>query len=86
MIDAKTKGGFGKLVNKTHIMNLGIPVLDFFKHRSRSMLLSFNNKTIKVIMNTYFPESSSVLVFVYFHFEPDNDFAIRCTLAVLIKL
>jgi hypothetical protein len=44
------------------------------------MLLSFNNVII-IIMNTYFPEPPSVLASVpvlsLFHFEPDNDFAIR---------
>jgi hypothetical protein len=34
--------------------------------------------SIKLIMNTYFPEPSSVLASMFFHFEPDNDYAIRC--------
>jgi hypothetical protein len=46
------------------------------------MLLSFNNVII-IIMNTYFPEPSSVLASMFFHFEPDNDFAIRCILGAM---
>jgi hypothetical protein len=34
-------------------------------------------------MNTYFPEPSSVLASMFFHFEPDNDFAIRCILGAM---
>jgi hypothetical protein len=38
------------------------------------MSLSFNNVIIIIIMNTiYFPEPSSVLPSMFFHFEPDND-------------
>jgi hypothetical protein len=64
-------------------MHMAYFFLAFFEHRSRKiveygfgMLLSFNN-VIVIIMNTYFPELF-VLVFLFFHFEPDNDFAIRC--------
>jgi hypothetical protein len=32
---------------------------------------------IIIIMNTYFPEPSLVLASMFYHFEPDNDFAIR---------
>jgi hypothetical protein len=57
---------------------------DFFEHGRRriveygfNMLLSFNNVII-IIMNTYFPEPPSVLASLFFHFEPDKDFAIWC--------
>jgi hypothetical protein len=42
------------------------------------MLFSLNNVII-IIMNTYFPELSLVLTSMFFHFEPDNDFAVVCT-------
>jgi hypothetical protein len=29
-------------------------------------------------MNTYFPEPSSVSASMFYHFESNNDFAIRC--------
>jgi hypothetical protein len=29
-------------------------------------------------MNTYFPEPPSVLTTMFYHFELDDDFAIRC--------
>jgi hypothetical protein len=31
-------------------------------------------------MSIYFPEPSSVLASMFFHVEPENDFAIRCIL------
>jgi hypothetical protein len=36
-------------------------------------------------MNTYFPEPSSVLSSMFYQFEPDNDFAIRCIPVILLK-
>jgi hypothetical protein len=41
------------------------------------MLLSFNNVII-IIMNTYFPEPSSVLASMFYHFEPNSVLSIRC--------
>jgi hypothetical protein len=35
-------------------------------------------------MNTYFPEPSSVLASMFFYFEPDNGFAIRCIYTIHI--
>jgi beta-galactosidase beta subunit len=32
------------------------------------------------VLFTDFPESLSVLTSMFYHFEPDNDFAIRCIL------
>jgi hypothetical protein len=64
-------------------MHMAYFFLDIFeqtKEASLCMLLSFNNVII-IIMNAYFPEPPSVLASMFFHFEPDNDFAIRCILA-----
>jgi hypothetical protein len=39
---------------------------------------SSNTASTYNIMNTYLPKPSSVLASMFFHLEPDNDFAIRC--------
>jgi hypothetical protein len=72
-MEAKTEEGSWKSVNDSYYA-YGILLFDFFEHRIRriveygfSMLLSFNNVII-IIMNTYFPEPSSVLVSMFFHF------------------
>jgi hypothetical protein len=41
------------------------------------IFLSFNSVII-IIMNAYFKEPSSILASMFFHFESDNDFALRC--------
>jgi hypothetical protein len=81
---AKTNVDSGKSVNKTHIMHAAYFFFEFFEHRRRQIveydfgtLLSFNNVII-IIMNTRFSEPPLVLASMFFHFEPDNDYAIRC--------
>jgi hypothetical protein len=55
---------------KTKNCAYGILFLDFFEHCNRRIQLQ-----CLFIMNTYFPEPSS-LASMYCFFEPDNNFAI----------